>query len=74
MNRSSRVYHTNPTTHSLWRQILAELSTDSTTVAMWSCDLAPDDTQMARLLMARTCRLPEQSIKTVQCEIKTLTR
>ena len=51
-------YHANSTTHSLWWQILAELCTDSTTVAMRSCDLTPDDTQMAWLLMAGACGLP----------------
>ena len=67
---NSRDYHTNPTSHSLRRQILAELGTDSTTVAMWSCDLSPDYTQITRLFMARTRRLPAQPTSKLEFSVK----
>lgn len=51
-------YHADTTSHSLRRQILAELGSDRTAVSVRPGNLAPDDAQVTRLLVTGTCRLP----------------
>jgi len=57
-------YHSNPFAHGCGGQVSVELCADDATVSVGAGNLAPDDTQLAGLLMSRARRLTADTQQT----------
>lgn len=54
----TNTYNSNSSTHGLAWKVSPELGPDSTTVAMWTNNLTPNDPQTTGLVMSRASSQP----------------